>query len=152
MGAASKGMSGYEGHYTTIRGDGVYIPSGENDNLIVKKIQQNTDALGIFGYSFLDENRDKIDPASIDGFEPTSENISAGDYPVSRSLWFYIKNAHVGTIPGIKDYVSMFMSDLMIGGDGLLKGQGLIPLPASERAEWRNNVKNLKPMKRSVLE
>lgn len=151
MGKASAEMDGYDGHYTTIRGDGPYIPSGENDNLIVKKIQQNTEALGIFGYSFLDENRDKIDPASIDGAEPTAENISSGEYPVSRSLWFYIKNAHVGTIPGIKEYTRMFMSELMIGGKGLLKDEGLIPLPKAERKEWRKKVKKLKPMDPSVL-
>ncbi len=151
MGAASKGMSGYDGHYTTVRGDGPYVPSGENDNLIVKKIQQNTDALGVFGYSFLDENRDTVDAATIDGVEPTSQNISAGDYPVSRSLWFYVKNAHIGTIPGIEDYTKMFMSELMIGGDGLLKGEGLIPLPAAEREQWRKKVANRETVKLSDL-
>jgi len=151
MAAASEDMDGYDEAYTTVRDDGAYIPSGENDNLIVKKIEQNTDALGIFGYSFLDENRDRIEAATIDGFAPTPENISSEDYPVSRSLWFYVKNDHVGTVPGIERYTEMFMSDMMIGPDGLLKPLGLIPLPEAERKEWRQAMANMKTLSKSDI-
>ena len=152
MEAASEEHDGYGEAYTTVRNDGPFVPSGENDNLIVQKIQQNKDALGIFGYSFLDENRDVIKAATIDGYEATPDNISSGDYPVSRSLWFYIKNQHVGTVPGIQEYANMFMSEMLIGGDGLLKPIGLIPLPEAERADWRAKVEDLEPMDRSDLE
>ena len=152
MAPASAEMAAYDGDYTTVRGDGPFIPSGENDNLIVKKIQQNTEAMGVFGYSFFDENRDTVDVATIDGVEPTTKKISTGEYPVSRSMWFYVKNAHVGEVPGIQDYTKMFMSELMIGGDGLLKAEGLIPLRAAEREEWRKNVANLESMEASDLE
>ncbi len=83
-----------------VREDGAYIEAGENDNLIVQKLQANPDALGIFGFSFLDQNADKIQGSKVNGVEPTFESISSGDYPVSRSLYFYVKKAHVGTIPG----------------------------------------------------
>ncbi len=131
---------GFPEEYTDIRADGVYVDSGENDNLIVQRIRENKDAMGIFGYSFLVENADTLNAASIDGVEPTVDNISSGEYPVARSLWFYIKEAHEGVVPGIDEYVSLFMDDIMIGNDGLLVEEGLIPLPAAEAAEWRERV------------
>jgi len=149
--ASAEGL-GYPAEYTEIRADGVYVDSGENDNLIVQRIQQNTDALGVFGYSFLVENRDSLDPATVDGVEPTTETISEEDYPVARSLWFYIKEAHEGTIPGIDEYVSLFMDPIMIGEDGLLVEEGLIPLPAEQAAEWRERVENRVNLQRSDLE
>ncbi len=112
-----------------IRDDGAYIEAGENDNLIVAKLEANPNALGVFGFSFLDQNADKIKGASVDGVEPTFENIASGDYPVSRSLYFYVKKAHVGVIPGIEEYVAEFVSDDATGEDGYLLDRGLIPLP-----------------------
>jgi len=143
---------GYDEEYSDIRSDGAYVDSGENDNLIVQRITQNKDAVGIFGYSFLDENRDVVQGASLDGVEPTVENISGGDYPVARSLWFYIKEAHEGVVPGIDEYVSLFMDDIMIAEDGLLVSEGLIPLPDAESAEWRDRVENRVDLQRSDLE
>ena len=143
---------GFPEEYTDIRADGVYVDSGENDNLIVQRIRENKDAMGIFGYSFLVENADTLNAASIDGVEPTVGNISRGDYPVARSLWFYIKDAHDGVVPGIDEYVSLFMDDIMIGEDGLLVDEGLIPLPATESAEWRDRVANRVNVERSDLE
>ncbi len=113
-----------------IRHDGAYVEAGENDNLIVAKLEANPNALGVFGFSFLDQNSDKIKGSVVDGVEPTFENIAAGDYPVSRSLYFYVKKAHVGVIPGITEYVAEFVSEDATGEDGYLLDRGLIPLAA----------------------
>ena len=138
---------GYGEEYTNIRQDGAYVDSGENDNLIVQKIEQNKDAFGVFGYSFLEENRGKIRAATVDGVEPEPEKISSGEYPVARSLFFYTKNAHFGQVEGMEDYVGMFVSDFMIGADGLLKDLGLIPLPESERAAIRDRFEARRKLK-----
>ena len=101
MEAATEDMEGYGGEeYTEVRQDGVWVDSGENDNLIVQNLTKDKDAFGIFGYGFLEENRDKLEGAMIGGIEPTPETISSGEYPVSRSLFFYIKKAHLEKIPG----------------------------------------------------
>ena len=143
MEAGSKNIDGYGGEYTKVRQDGLFVPSGENDNLIVQKLAQNKDAFGIFGYSFLEENSDRIRAAEIDGVVPTPDTISSGDYPVSRSLFFYIKHSHVNQVPGVMDFANLFMSEMMIGPMGYLKGLGLIPLPKETRDEYRNQVKDL---------
>jgi len=121
-----------------IREDGAYIEAGENDNLIVQKLDANPAAFGVFGYSFLDQNADKIQGSIIGGVEPTFENISAQKYPVSRPLFFYIKKAHVGKIPGIKEYVAEFTAEKAWGPDGYLADRGLIPLPDAERKKVRS--------------
>jgi phosphate transport system substrate-binding protein len=129
-----------------IREDGAYIEAGENDNLIVQKLQANPKALGIFGFSFLDQNTDKIQGSKIDGVEPTFESISSGDYPVSRSLYFYVKKAHVGTIPGMAEYVAEFTSEKAWGPEGYLADKGLIPLPDDMRAEVAKSAGEMEPM------
>jgi phosphate transport system substrate-binding protein len=116
----------------TIREDGAYIAAGENDNLIVQKLAANPNAVGIFGYSFLEENEDKVQGSLIDGVAPTFESIAAGKYPVSRPLFIYVKNAHVGVIPGIAEYVQELTSDKSMGTEGYLSDIGLIPLPKAE--------------------
>ncbi|MCF8085670.1 MAG: PstS family phosphate ABC transporter substrate-binding protein [Desulfohalobiaceae bacterium] len=142
METATKEMAGYDGAYTNIRQDGLYVPSGENDNLIVQRLNKNKDAMGIFGYSYLDNNRGKIQPVTIDGVEPTTESISSGKYPVARDLYFYVKLDHLGKVSGLKEYVDLFLSRKMIGDRGYLKRQGLIPMPKKmreqERKEWKN--------------
>ena len=127
----------------TIREDGAYIEAGENDNLIVAKLDQNPKALGVFGYSFLNQNKDKLQGSIIEGNTPTFENISSGKYPVSRSLYFYIKNAHVGKIPGMNEYIAEFTSEKAFGTGGYLQEKGLIPAPDAERAEIRANALSL---------
>jgi phosphate transport system substrate-binding protein len=122
-----------------IREDGGYIEAGENDNLIVNKLEANPAAFGVFGYSFLDQNADKIQGSVINGVQPTFENISAQDYPVSRPLFFYVKKAHVGKIPGMKEYVETFTSEQAWGPDGYLSDRGLIPLPDAERKKVRDD-------------
>ena len=118
-----------------IREDGAYIESGENDNLIVSKLEANPNALGVFGFSFLDQNSDKLKGSMVDGTEPTFDNIASGDYPVSRSLYFYIKKAHVDVIPGVMEYAAEFISDEANGQEGYLVDKGLIPLPVAEHSD-----------------
>ena len=120
--------AGIECEGISIREDGAYVEAGENDNLIVSKLQANPNAIGIFGFSFLDQNADAIQGAMIDGVEPTFENIADGQYPVSRSLYYYIKLAHVDVIPGIMEYATEFASDAASGEEGYLVDKGLIPL------------------------
>jgi phosphate transport system substrate-binding protein len=129
-----------------VREDGAYIEAGENDNLIVQKLQANPNALGIFGFSFLDQNADKIQGSKVNGVEPTFESISSGDYPVSRSLFFYVKKAHVGAIPGIEEYVTEFTSDKAWGPEGYLADKGLIPLPDDMRAKVAASAQGMEPM------
>ncbi len=134
-----------------IREDGAYIESGENDNLIVSKLEANPNALGVFGYSFLEQNADKMKGAAVDGIAPTFENIADGKYEVSRSLYFYIKKAHADVIPGLMEYVAEFVSDEAAGGDGYLAEKGLIPLPEDMHAKNSQAVLELKALDASVL-
>jgi phosphate transport system substrate-binding protein len=121
----------------SLREDGAYIEAGENDNLIVQKLQSNPNALGIFGYSFLEQNGDKVKGSVVDGSEPTFDSIAAGKYSVSRSLFFYVKKGHVGVVPGLAEFIAEFMSDRAAGDDGYLADKGLIPLPRAEREKYR---------------
>lgn len=118
-----------------IRRDGSFVEAGENDELIVGALEANPVTVGIFGYSFLMQNSGEIQSVGINGVEPTFENISSGDYPVSRPLFFYIKKEHVGEIPGLEDYVAEFTSEAAWGDDGYLAGRGLIPLAPEGRRE-----------------
>jgi phosphate transport system substrate-binding protein len=129
-----------------IREDGVFVEAGENDNLIVQKLQANPSAVGIFGFSFLDQNADVIQGATVDGAEPTFENIASGDYPVSRSLYFYVKKAHVGAVPGIAEFVGEFTSEKAWGPEGYLAEKGLIPSPDAERGQFAYDAKAMNPM------
>lgn len=135
----------------TIREDGAYIEAGENDNLIVQKLEANPNALGIFGFSFLDQNGDKLNGSFIEGVAPSFDAIADGSYPVSRPLFLYVKKAHVGSIPGIREYLNEFTSEKAWGDDGYLSDKGLIPLPAAERKTVGNTVKNLTPLSLSDL-
>lgn len=127
----------------TIREDGAYVEAGENDNLIVQKLEANPNALGVFGFSFMDQNIDKVQGSLVDGHEPTFEAIASGDYPVSRPLYFYVKKAHVGVIPGIEELVAEFTSDRAWGDEGYLSDKGLIPLPAGEREQMQSDARGL---------
>jgi phosphate transport system substrate-binding protein len=129
-----------------IREDGAFIEAGENDNLIVQKLEANPSAVGIFGFSFLDQNADKIHGAMVDGKEPTFENIADGAYPVSRPLYFYVKKAHVNAVPGIQEYLAEFTSEKAYGEEGYLSEKGLIPMPEAERGQFRYDASSLTPM------
>lgn len=138
--------------YRVIRTDGVYIPSGENDNLIVKKLEKDKTALGIFGYSFLAENEDVINAVSIGGVEPAPEKIASKEYPISRSLFFYAKNSHVKQVPGMKEYIEMFLDEEIVGFDGLLTEMGLIPLTEENLSESLIGVNEQQKLNKAALE
>jgi phosphate transport system substrate-binding protein len=138
--------SAYKALCHTIREDGAYIEAGENDNLIVQKLQANPAALGIFGFSFLDQNADKVQGANIESVEPTFESIADKSYPISRPLYFYVKKAHVGVVPGIEGYLKEFTSERAWGEDGYLAEKGMIPLPLEERRAMAKNTRSLVPM------
>lgn len=121
--------------YKSIREDGAAIEMGENDNLIVEKLVTDADMFGIFGYSFFDTNRDKIQAAELNGVKLTFENISSYIYPGARPLFFYVKKEHVGVIPGIKQFINEFVSEKAMSMDGYLFGAGLVPLSEADYAK-----------------
>ncbi|MBN1379549.1 MAG: PstS family phosphate ABC transporter substrate-binding protein [Gammaproteobacteria bacterium] len=131
----------------TLREDNTYIEAGENDNLIVQKLVANPNAFGVFGFSFLDQNRDKVQGSLINGSAPTFENISSGEYVVSRPLYFYVKKAHINSVPGIKEFLDEFTSAKAMGEEGYLVDRGLIPLSAEEYKVTRENAQQLKSLK-----
>ena len=139
--------SRYKSICHTIREDGAFVEAGENDNLIVQKLEANPDAFGIFGFSFLDQNAEKVKGAAIDGVAPTFDAIADGSYPVSRPLYFYVKKAHVDVIPGLRGFLREFTSNRAWGDEGYLSDRGLIPMPEEERAEVAANVRDLTPLK-----
>jgi phosphate transport system substrate-binding protein len=126
------GTKNYEKIWKSIRQDGAFVEAGENDNLIVQKIEGNPNAIGIFGFSFLEENKNKIKGILVGGIEPNYENIASGKYPASRALYIYVKKAHVGVIPGLKEFVAEYVSTKAIGEDGYLEKKGLIAMPKEE--------------------
>ena len=129
-----------------VREDGAYVEAGENDNLIVQKLEANKNAVGIFGFSFLDQNSDKLRGATVEGAAPEFDLIADGDYPISRSLFFYVKKEHVGVIPGIAEFVAEFTEEDTWGDDGYLAEKGLIPLPEEEREATAEEARALKPL------
>ena len=136
----------YKAVCQAIREDGAYIEAGENDNLIVQKLVANPKAVGVFGYSFLEQNEDKIQGSPVNGVAPSYDSISDASYPISRSLYFYVKNGHVDAIPGIKQYVAEFTSDKAWGPEGYLADKGLIALPDADRKAQAASAKALTPM------
>jgi phosphate transport system substrate-binding protein len=135
--------SKYKAICHAVREDGAYVEAGENDNLIVQKLVANPTAFGVFGYSFLEQNSDKVQGSAINGKLPTFDAIASGDYPVSRSLFFYVKKAHIGVIPGIEEYLAEFTSEKAMGEYGYLAEKGMIPMSDKERAKVLSTVKNL---------
>ena len=134
-----------------MREDGRFIEAGENDNLIVQKLQANPSSLGIFGYSFLDQNADRVRGSQINGVEPTFDNIADGTYPVARPLYFYVKSAHVDSIPGIREFLREFTSEAASGEFGYLSDKGLVPLPDAEREAMAEAVLALTPLNAAAL-
>ena len=142
----SSDKDSYKAICHTIREDGAFVEAGENDNLIVQKLEANPDAFGIFGFSFLDQNAEKVKGAQVDGVEPSFDAIADGDYPVSRPLYFYVKKAHVDVIPGLRGFLREFTSERAWGDEGYLSDRGLIPMPEEERSEVAANVRDLSPL------
>ncbi len=141
-----KDKNRYKALCHTVREDGAYVEAGENDNLIVQKLRENEKALGVFGFSFLDQNSDVIQGSMIDGVPPEFEAIADGSYPVSRPLYFYAKKAHVGLTPGIAEFMAEFTDEAAFGEEGYLVDKGLIPMPTSEREKFRSDTANLTPL------
>lgn len=127
----------------SLREDGRYIEAGENDNLIVQKLDANPNALGVFGFSFLDQNSDKVQGSIIENVAPEFESIADKSYPVSRPLFFYVKKAHIGVVPGIGAFLSEFTSEKAWGDDGYLVEKGMIPMPQALRMQTAADVKAL---------
>ena len=132
----------YKKYCRTVREDGRYVEMGENDNLIISKLVNDPDSLGIFGFSFLDQNADKVKGSNIDNQPITFENIASGAYPVSRPLYFYVKNAHRGKVQGLDEFLAEFTAETTFGDDGYLIDKGLIPSPANKRAQFRRDARN----------
>jgi phosphate transport system substrate-binding protein len=137
--------------WKSIREDGAFVEAGENDNLIVQKLEANPKAVGIFGYSFLEENQNKIKGAAIDGVAPTYEAIASGEYKVSRPLFIYAKKQHVGVVPGMAEFVAEYVSEKAMGEDGYLSAKGLIALPAAEAEKVAAAAKEMKPLDASMV-
>jgi phosphate transport system substrate-binding protein len=135
----------------SIREDGAFIEAGENDNLIVQKLIGNTKMYGVFGYSFLEENADRLQAATLNGVEPTNENIASDKYPVARSLFFYVKKAHIGVVPGISEYVNEFVSANAMGPNGYLKDVGLIVPPRKALMDLMDKAETMPDLKLSEL-
>ncbi len=123
-----------------MRQDGPFVEAGENDNLIVQRLEADSNAIGIFGYSFLYENSDKLKAVLVNGIEPNFDTIADGSYPVARPLYFYVKNAHRDVIPGMKEFLEEYVSDAAMGPDGYLAERGLTPLSDEKRAEVQKAV------------
>jgi phosphate transport system substrate-binding protein len=146
MEAATRKIEGYGGVYTKIREDGVWIDSGENDELIVERLTRDDGGFGVFGFNYLQKNRDTIQGVKVDGVPAEFDTIESGEYPLSRSLYFYLKTDHLKHIPGMYEYVRLFMSEEMIGEDGRLTRSGLVPLPTFLREASRDRVLKLVPL------
>ena len=131
---------------TPMRQDGPFIEAGENDNLIVQRIEADPNAVGIFGYSFLYENADKLQGVKINGVEPSFETIADKSYGLSRPLFFYIKNAHRNVIPGLNDFVVEYTSDAAMGKDGYLHERGLVVLSPDLLKEMQDRAKDAEKM------
>jgi phosphate transport system substrate-binding protein len=137
----------FEKVWKSIREDGAYVEAGENDNLIVQKLQANKDAFGIFGYSFMEENAATIKGASVEGAVPTYETIASGDYKVSRPLFIYAKKQHVGVIPGMAEFLAEYTSDAALGEDGYLAAKGLVTLPEDQAKATKEAVASMAVLK-----
>ena len=148
--AASKARGDKKGKKCrAMRTDGAFIEAGEQDNLIVQKLIEDPTAYGIFGFSYLDQNSDKLNGAIIDGGSPTFEAIAAGDYAVSRALYFYIKHSHLDVLPTIKNYVEEWTKHW--GDEGILADAGMIPMPKEERAKYTAAMKDLPVLTADML-
>ena len=136
----------YKAICRAVREDGAFIEAGENDNLIVQKLIENESAFGVFGFSFLIENEDKIQGSTVDGKAPTMETIADKSYGVSRPLYFYVKLAHVDVIPGIREFLAEYTSDDSWGPGGYLEERGMIPMPENEREFFKKNAEEIIPL------
>jgi phosphate transport system substrate-binding protein len=132
--------------WKSLREDGAYVEAGENDNVIVQKLEANKNAFGVFGFSFLDQNSAKLRGVAINGVAPTFDSIADGKYKGSRALWVYIKKQHVGLVPGLDKFAAEYVSPKALGEDGYLAPKGLVTLPKAEADKVRKSTLGLSPM------
>lgn len=137
--------------WKTVRKDGAYVEAGENDNVIVAKLEANKNAFGVFGYSFLEENQAKLKGVALDGVEPNFENIAGNKYKGARRMYVYVKKQHVGVVPGLDKFALEYISDKALGEDGYLAAKGLVTLPKEELAKVKADVTAMKPLDGGVL-
>jgi len=130
-----------------LRKDG-WVDAGENDNAIVGTLVKTPGSLGVFGWSYLEENMDKIKGSAVNGVKPSAQTIADGSYPLSRSLYIYVKKAHIGVTQGLQDYVNEFVSDAATGRGGYLASRGLISLPPGQHDGQKGVAQKLTPMAR----
>ncbi|MCU0820615.1 MAG: substrate-binding domain-containing protein [Beijerinckiaceae bacterium] len=136
----------FDAAWKSIREDGVYVEAGENDNVIVQKLEANPAAVGVFGYSFLEENVARVQGVKLDGVEPNEDSISTLRYPASREMFVYVKKAHVGVVPGLDKFAQEYVSNRAAAEGGYLEKKGLVPVPKARLAEAQANVSALKVM------
>jgi phosphate transport system substrate-binding protein len=136
----------FEKAWKSLREDGAYVEAGENDNVIVQKLEANKNAFGVFGFSFLDENTAKLRGVPLDGVTPEFENIANGKYKGARRMFVYIKKAHVGMVPALDKFAAEYVSPKAIGDDGYLAKKGLVTLPKTELENVRKSVLSMAPM------
>ncbi len=129
-----------------IREDGAYITAGENDNLIVQKLASNPGTVGLFGYSYLEENLGTLKGISLNGVAPSYQAIASFKYPGARPLYIYVKNAHLNAIPGIKAFAAEYVREATFGPSGYLKGVGLISLTDAARQRSARFATSMTPM------
>jgi len=139
----------YKATCTRVREDGKYVDSGENDNLIVQKLGANPNAVGIFGYSFLEENKDTLKDVPINGIQATYETVSTGQYPGARPLYIYVKKAHIAAIPGLQNYLNTFAANW--APDGALTKRGMVAAPEDVRKASAETIKALTVLDGSKL-
>ena len=133
----AENLEAFQARAREIRNDGAWIDSGENDSSIINALLRNDDAIGVLGYSFLEQNTDRVKGADIGGVPPSFENITSGSYGISRSMYFYVKQENVALVPGLADFVSEFTEEDAWGMEGYLIEKGLIPLERDERDRIR---------------
>jgi phosphate transport system substrate-binding protein len=137
--------------WKTLREDGAYVEAGENDNVIVAKLEANRNAYGVFGYSFLEENSAKLRGVPLNGVAPEFDNITSGKYPGARRMYVYIKKAHVGVVPGIDKFAAEYVSPKALGEDGYLAKKGLVTLPKKEADTVRKSIMEMRPLSADPL-
>jgi phosphate transport system substrate-binding protein len=137
--------------WKTLREDGAYVEAGENDNVIVAKLEANKNAFGVFGYSFLEENLAKLRGVPLNGIAPEFDNITGGKYPGARRMYVYIKKAHVGVVPGLDKFAAEYVSAKALGEDGYLAKKGLVTLPKAEADAMRKSIMNMHAMSADPL-
>ena len=146
---ALKAIGAKAKHCRPMRTDGAYVEAGEQDNLIVQKLQEDKDAFGIFGFSYLDQNRDTLQSAVVDGTPADFELIASGDYAISRALWFYAKHEHMNVIPGMAEYMKEWTKHW--GDDGILADNGMVPMPEAEREAYAKAMVQLPKLTADIL-